>query len=409
MKTWKKIGLILLGILVIFSIWFYPKYKRLNLAMHLFDEDQIVHNFRSFDAVWPVSILEAPLNKHPYPKGNTMKLPEKFQYEDKEFNTKKFLEDSWTTGFLVIQNDSLVYENYYLGNTETTRNISWSMAKSVISALIGVAVEEGHIKSIEEPVETYTPELKGSAYEGVRIKDVLQMSTGVKFNEDYGDFFSDINRWGRGFAMGTSQDVFATTLERELEPGTVNHYVSINTHVLGMVLKRATGKTITDYMQEKLYNPLGMEFDGYWLLDGDKMEMVLGGLNLTLRDYAKVGSLFLNEGAFKGEQIVPKNWVQASTTPDAPHVQPGESFGYGYQWWIPKSEQGEYMAMGVYGQYIYINPATKTVIVKLSANPKYNDDDYLPSNDLLNVELFRAIASSLKPAEQSVDIENTID
>ncbi|MCX7550912.1 serine hydrolase domain-containing protein [Xanthomarina sp. F2636L] len=404
MKTWKKIALGLLFVLIVFAVWFYPKFKMLNLSMHLFEEDQIVHNFRSFDAVWPVSELEAPSTKHPYAKGTALDLPKSFQFDGETYNTNKFLEDSWTTGFLVIQNDSLVYENYYLGNTEATRNISWSMAKSVISALMGIAVEEGDIKSIEEPVDNYAPELKGSAYEGVRIKDVLQMSTGVKFNEDYGDFNSDINRWGRGFALGDSQDEFATTLERELEPGTVNHYVSINTHVLGMVLKRATGKTITEYMQEKLYNPLGMEYNGYWLLDGENMEMVLGGLNLTLRDYAKVGSLFINEGVFNGQQIVPKSWVEASTTPDAPHVQPGEGFGYGYQWWIPSSEQGEYMAMGVYGQYIYINPTTKTVIVKLSANPKYNDDSYIPSNDTSHIEMFRAIASSFKKDEADQEL-----
>ncbi|HLV15582.1 MAG TPA: serine hydrolase [Xanthomarina sp.] len=413
MKTWKKIGLVILAILVIFSIWFYPKYKMLNLTMHLFDEDQIVTNFRSFNSVWPVAVMKAPVNKHPFSKGEALELPKSFQLEGKEYNTDKFLEDSWTTGFLVIQNDSLVYENYYLGNTESTRNISWSMAKSVISALMGIAVEEGDIKSIEEAVEVYAPELKGSAYEGVRIKDVLQMSTGVKFNEDYGDFFSDINRWGRGFAMGNSQDAFASSLEREFNPGTVNHYVSINTHVLGMVLKKATGKTITDYMQEKLYNPLGMEYDGYWLLDGENMEMVLGGLNLTLRDYAKVGALFLNEGAFNGKQIVPKKWVEASTIPDAPHVQPSEGkFGYGYQWWIPQSDAGEYMAMGVYGQYIYINPTTKTVIVKLSANPKYNDKDYVPSGDPAHLKLFRAIASKaaiIDSPEVYEDIAEVID
>ncbi|MEO8934347.1 MAG: serine hydrolase [Xanthomarina sp.] len=408
MKTWKKIGLIFLAVLVILGIWFYPKYKMLNLTMHLFDEDQIVHNFRSFDAVWPVSTMKAPSIKHPFAKGKAVELPESFPYDGETYNTEKFLKDSWTTGFLIIQNDSLVYENYYLGNTESTRNISWSMAKSVISALMGIAVEEGDIKSIEEPVEAYVPELKGSAYDGVRIKDVLQMATGVKFNEDYGDFSSDINRWGRGFAMGKSQDAFAGTLGRELEPGTVNHYVSINTHVLGMILKRATGKTITAYMQEKLYNPLGMEYDGYWLLDGENMEMVLGGLNLTLRDYAKVGSLFLNEGSFKGEQIVPKSWVEDSTIPDGPHVQPGNGFGYGYQWWIPKSEQGEYMAMGVYGQYIYVNPTTKTVIVKLSANPKYNEKDYMPSNDGPHMALYRAISLPFLKVDTQEDMEDQV-
>ncbi|GGG40393.1 serine hydrolase domain-containing protein [Bizionia arctica] len=410
MKTWKKIGLVLLVILIIFGIWFYPKYKMLNLTMHLFEEDQIVHNFRSFETVWPVAIMEAPDNKFVYPKGTPLELPEDFQYDGTDYNTQKYIEDAWTTGLLVIQNDSLVYENYYLGNTESTRNISWSMAKSFISALIGIAVEEGDIKSIEENVEVYVPELKGSAYEGVRIKDVLQMSTGVAFNEDYGDFSSDINRWGRGFAMGGSQDEFAASLERELEPGTVNHYVSINTHVLGMILKRATGKPITEYMQEKLYNPLGMEYDGYWLLDGSNMEMVLGGLNLTLRDYAKAGTLFLNKGVFNGKQIVPETWIEDSTIPDGTHVQPSDdSLGYGYQWWIPESNQGEYMAMGVYGQYIYVNPTTNTVIVQLSANPKYNDKTNVPSTSFSHLALFRAIALPFQEVENIEDVEIIVE
>ena len=393
MKTWKKIALAILFVIVVLCIWFYPKYKMLNHVMHLFDEDRIVNNFRTFDSVWPVSVMEASAKKHIYPKGTFITLPDNFKYNGKAYNSVKFLEDSWATGFLVIQNDSLVFENYYLGNTESTRNISWSMAKSFISALMGIAIEEGFIKSIEQNVEDYVPELIGSSYEGVRIKDVLQMSTGVKFNEDYGDFNSDINRWGRGFALGGSQDEFAATLERDAEPGTINHYVSINTHVLGMIITRATGRTITDYMQEKLYTPLGMEYEGYWLLDGENMEMVLGGLNLTLRDYAKIGTLFLNNGNMNGDQIVSEEWVESSVTPDGAHVQPGKEFGYGFQWWIPEGNDGEFMAIGIYNQSIYVNPMTNTVVAKLSANPKFNDKSYVPSSHYSELELFRAIAS----------------
>lgn len=391
MKLSKKIILGLLALLVVAGIFFYPKYKVLNHTIHLFDEDQIVQNFRSFDATFPSSYLKAPATPHLYPKRQNIDLPEAFIFGGKNYNSQQFLKDSWATGFLVIQNDTIVFEEYYLGNTESSKNISWSMAKSFISALVGIAVEEGDIKSIMQTVEEYLPELKGTAYGDVRIKDVLQMSTGVKFNEDYGDYNSDINRWGRKFALGGSQDDFPATLEREIEPGTVNHYVSINTHVLGMILKKATGRTITDYMQEKLYAPLGMEFDGYWVTDNEGMEMALGGLNLTLRDYAKIGTLFLKKGNWKGQQIVAKEWVSASVTPDAPHLQPSETFGYGYQWWIPKSEVGEFMALGVYNQNIYINPTTNTIIVKLSANPKYNDPTYVPSNDMANLELYRSI------------------
>ena len=382
------------AVLLIGGFWAFPTVQSLYRAVHLFDEDRIVENFRSADQLGAISVMTASAEPRPYSSAISTELPKAFMFDGQALNTEQFLADSWTTGLLVIQHDKIVYETYSLGNSESTRTISWSMAKSFISAMIGIAVDEGSIASIEQPVDFYAPELKGSGYEGVRIKDVLQMSSGIAFNEDYGDFNSDINRWGRGFALGSPQDKFAASLTRGGEPGTLNHYVSIDTHVLSMVLSRATGKTVTQYMQEKLYEPLGMEYDGYWIIDGDGKEMALGGLNLTLRDFAKLGSLYLHDGALDGKQIVPAEWVAVSTAADAPHLQPGQDdFGYGYQWWLPLSEDGEYMAMGVYGQYIYVNPASNTVIVKLSANPHYNDLSYIPSSDYSHLAFFRSIGA----------------
>jgi len=346
---------------------------------------------------WPTAELEASNNPLVFPKAKSIELPSEFEYLGNKHSAEEFLKDSRTTGFLVIQNDSIVYEKYYLGNTETTQNISWSMAKSFISALIGIAVQEGHIESVMENVEVYCPNLKGSGYEGVRIKEVLQMSTGVGFNEDYGDFYSDINRWGRGFALGQSQDDFAATLKREIEPGTVNHYVSINTHVLGMILTAATGKTITEYMQEKLWSPAGMEHKAFWLIDGNNMEMALGGLNATLRDFAKIGSLYLHDGKLNGNQIVPNNWVRLSTQADSPHIQAKEGqLGYGYQWWLPYGTEKEFLAQGVYNQNVYVNPSTNTVIAKLSANHRFNENDFLPSHTGMALALFRKITKQFK-------------
>ena len=362
-------------VLLIGSFWALPTAQSLYRAVHLFDQDRIVENFRSADQLGAISTMSASSEPRPYSKGTAIELPEDFLFAEQSFNTAKFLADSWTTGLLVIQDDQIVHESYSLGHSESTRTISWSMAKSFISAMVGIAVDEGSIASIEQTVDTYAPELKGSGYDGVR-------------------FNSDINRWGRGFALGSPQDDFAASLTRGREPGTLNHYVSIDTHVLSMVLSRATGKSVTDYMQEKLYQPLGMEYDGYWIVDGDGKEMALGGLNLTLRDFAKLGSLYLHEGSLDGKPIVPAEWVALSTAADAPHIQPEENdFGYGYQWWLPLSEDGEYMAMGVYGQYIYVNPVNNTVIVKLSANPHYNDLSYIPSSDYSHLALFRSIAT----------------
>jgi CubicO group peptidase (beta-lactamase class C family) len=382
------------ALLVMGGFFALPTVQSLYRVVHLFDADRIVENFRSADQLGATRIMTASSEQRPYPSGAAIELPDGFIFDKQMLSTEQFLADSWTTGLLVIQDDRIVYERYSLGHSESTRTISWSMAKSFISAMIGIALDEGSIASIEQPVDFYVPELQGSGYETVRIKDVLQMSSGIAFNEDYGDFNSDINRWGRGFALGSPQDKFAASLTRGREPGTLNHYVSIDTHVLSMVLSRATDKSITGYMQEKLYQPLGMEYDGYWLVDGAGKEMALGGLNLTMRDFAKLGSLYLNHGELDGKQIVPANWIAASTVADAPHLQPAEGdFGYGYQWWLPLSDDGEYMAMGVYGQYIYINPSKSMVVVKLSANPRYNDISYVPSSDFSHLAFFRSIDS----------------
>lgn len=220
-------------------------------------------------------------------------------------------------------------------------------------------------------MDEYLPDLKGSGYEGVKIKDVLQMASGVKFNEDYGDFNSDINRWSRSFAWGASQAKFAATWKREVAPGTQCHYVSINTQVLGMIIVKATGKSLTQYLEEKIWKKIGMEYSGYWIVDDYGMEVALIGLNATLRDYAKFGQLYLKKGNWQGMQVVPGKWVIASATPNAPYLMPGKNiipdikFGYGYQWWIPESDEGEFMALGHSSQQIYINPATQTVTVKL--------------------------------------------
>lgn len=401
MKVLKYILLFLVVVIGVAGVYIYPKYQRGLVVAKALDQNNIAYTFLNMKEFFPYSELKAPEKKHIFPEGNKIKLPKDFNYQGINFNTPDYLDSTGTQGLLVIQNDTLVFEEYYHGQEQDTRHISWSVAKSFISAMFGIAIEEGHIKSIEQTVDEYLPELKGSGYEGVRIKDVLQMSSGVKFNEDYADQNSDINRWFRAFALGDSQDKFASTLVNEVKPGTVNHYVSINTHVLGMIIVRATGKSLTEYLQEKIWDKMEMEHDAYWVVDKKKMEMALGGLNVTLRDFAKLGTLFLHEGNWKGNQIVPRDWVKASVTPDAPHVMPDNSpgaepnFGYGYQWWIPNGSEGEFMAIGVFHQLIYINPTTKTVITKTSANPRFLDNSNIYSDERGSLELFRKIAHGI--------------
>lgn len=375
--------------------------RRAYFANELFSGADEVDNFRSMRTLFPVHEIARPATSIPLPAGTPVGLPASFDFNGNADPTDAFLESTDTTGLLILQDGQVVYERYWRGNDARTHWISWSVAKSFVSALVGIAVHEGAIASIEEPVTRYLPELAGSAYDGVRIKDVLQMSSGASWNEDYGDHDSDINRFGRAFAFGGSFDEFVRTLKREHPPGTFHRYNSMDTQVLGMLVRRTTHRTLAQYLQEKLWTPLGMESDAWWLTDDQGAEFAAGGLNATLRDYARLGLLYANGGACNGVQVVPADWVRASVTPDAPHLMPGQRdsasdiWGYGYQWWVPDTS-GNYSAVGIYNQFVYVSPSHRLVIAKTSANHAYGTT----SNDLSyreneHIAFFRAIEAAL--------------
>ena len=335
--------------------------------------------------------------------GARIELPAQYTYLGEPKDTETFLTETDTAALLVLQDGDVVFEEYWRTGGRDVTWLSMSVAKSFVSALIGIAVDEGHIDTIKDPVTKYVPTLAGSAYDGVRIKDILQMSSGARWNKDYSDPKSDINRFGRIFALGGSLNEFAATLTRENAPGTFNRYNSTDTQVLGMMLTEATGRSITDYMTEKLWHPMGAESEAWWLLDSEDMEMAFGGLNATARDYAKIGELYRLGGRLNGQQIVPEAWATSSVRPDAPHLLPGKDnpasdyeIGYGYQWWVPEGDEGEFSAIGVYNQFVFVNPTRGTVIVKLSANSDYGvTSDESSYRELETIELFRAINADL--------------
>ena len=380
----KKVIVGVLMILVALVAIYQKNLVRLYTAVTLYDQDKIANNFLTMYQSFNATVIDASTEPFYFPV-EAKALPDSFEYDNRAESTQAFIEDSQTTGLLVLKDGKIVYEDYWLGHEQGKQHISFSMAKSFVSALMGIAIEEDFVNSIEQAVTDYVPELMGSGYEGVSIKDVLQMSSGVGFNEDYGDFNSDINRFSRATAFGSSLDDFSASLKRERAPGTHHHYVSIDTQVLGMVLTRATGKSLTHYLSKKIWQPLGMQHQAFWLTDDHGMELALGGLNVSLRDYAKLGWLYLNQGTWTDkqgntQQIVPKQWVMDSITADAPHLVAGEnnpasssSFGYGYQWWLPLGAEDEFAAQGIYDQYIYIDPDQKLVIVKNSANYRFTD------------------------------------
>lgn len=374
--------------------------ERMQFVQSMFTGVEQYETLNRLAEIFPYHVIHASASPYSFPRGEAIELPQTYRFHGQRRDTQTFLEETDTASLFVLADGEVVYERYWLTGGPDIHWASWSVGKSFVSALVGIALQEGLIDSIEETVTDYVPSLAGSAYDGVRIKDVLQMSSGARWDEDYSDPESDIMRFGRAWGSGGSLNEFTATLVREREPGTYNYYNSMDTQALGMLLVAATGDTLSAYAEEKLWQPLGMEQDAYWITDDDGMELAAGGLQVVARDYAKLGQLYLDHGLWRGKQIVPQDWVHDSVTPDAPHIMPGRDpeypIGYGYQWWVPEGDAGEFSAIGIYNQFIYVNPAKSLVIVKLSANSGYGlTDDDSSWRELETFELFRAIGDSL--------------
>lgn len=378
-----RITLALVVAAVVVGLWKREEITRLLAVNSLFSEDKIVHNFSHMDQAFlttPVSRGDVPTTELAY--GPEFTPPSQ---------VNSWISDRDVTSLVVLKDGAIVYENYFKGTQPDDLRISWSVAKSYLSALVGILLDEGSIASLDQQVTEYAPSLAGTAYDGATISNVLQMASGVTFDEDYLDPSSDINKMGRAIALGGQLDMFTAALKDTFaKPGAQWQYVSIDTHVIGMVVRGATGRSVADLLSEKIIVPMGIEHEPYYVTDGAGVAFVLGGLNLTTRDYARMGQMFLQNGMYNGKQIVPANWVAASTAPSAPTAE-GE-IGYGYQWWIPKKARaGEFMAQGVYGQFIYINRADGVVVATNGADRKFRETGVSDHN----IETFRLISSAL--------------
>ncbi len=368
MRRW-ALRLLTILVLALVGLGFAERGRimRLQAAMTLFDQDKIVRNFSHMDTMFASTPLPSPPHvPSPLPNAPVALTPPAGL-------------DGWVarrniTALLVLHKGEVAYEQYYQGTGPDDLRISWSMAKSFLATLLGFSIMDGSIASIEDPVTKYAPSLKGSAYDGATILNVLNMATGVKFNEDYLDFWSDINKMGRIIAIGGSLDDYAASLkERDSEPGKAFHYVSMDTHVVGMVLRGATGRSVPDLLTERILTPLGLQSAPYYLTDSTGTAFVLGGLNMTTRDYARFGQMILQGGFWQGRELVPGNWIAEMTADSAPRGDDAEH--YGYQWWLPHdAHPGEVYARGVYGQYIWIDRAADTVVVVNAADTGFAGD-----------------------------------
>lgn len=374
--------------------------ERARFVGSLFTGVEVHEDFARVEEIFPAHRIEASDAPWTLPAGTPLDLPKTYHWQGEDRSVAALLEDTRTSALLVLEDGRIRHERYGWSGGPDVTWLSMSVGKSFVSALVGIALEEGLIESVRDPITRYVPELEGSAYDGVEIEDVLQMSSGARWNEDYSDPDSDIARYGRVWASGASLDDFTATLERAREPGTYNYYNSSDTQAIGMLLARVTGRSLAAYAEEKLWGPVGMANDAFWVTDDHGMEMAAGGLQVTARDYARFGQLYLQGGARDGKQIVPADWIRASLESDEAHLQPSAHpeypVGYGYQWWLPESDRGEFAAIGIYNQFIWIDPSRDLVIVKLSAYPAYGaTDDESAWRELESFEFFRAIAATL--------------
>ncbi|RYD52246.1 MAG: class C beta-lactamase-related serine hydrolase [Sphingobacteriales bacterium] len=301
-----------------------------------------------------------PPAPQPYQFAKALKplAPREITISGKTYPFEEYLRVNKTVAFLIIRNDTLLYEKYFSGYRQDSRVASFSMAKSFTSLLIGAAIQDGLIKSVDEPVTNYLPEMKDAGFDSVTIRHLLQMTSGLRFNENY---YSPAAH-AAAFYYGRHLRKRSLALKRSGTPGTAFDYTSGSTQLLGLILDRAlNGKTITQYCSEKLWSPLQTQYPAGWSIDQPKngIEKTFCCVNATAIDFAKVGKLMVEGGRFNGAPVIPEHWVRESMVPD---TTAGGARFYKYQWWLAP---GAVYANGHLGQFIFAFPEKKLIIVRL--------------------------------------------
>lgn len=344
----------------------------------------------------PVRIVHRGGSVQALPKRATVLPAIGFDDHGHHYDLYDYLSINRVAGLLVLKDGQIVLEDYELGIGPNTRWASFSMAKAVASTLVGAALVDGHIASLDDPVERYAPGLRGGVYAGVSIRQILTMSSGVRWTETYTDPKSDRRKLLELQLHGKPGDLlrYMSSLPRAAAAGSVWNYSTGETLVLGAVLEGATHRPLSDYLSEKIWSKVGMDQDATWWVDGPNgMGWGGSGIGATLRDYGRFGLIAANAGRVNGQPIVPPGWFDEA---GAPHVIGGKTLGYGYMWWIPPQSDpihvGAFDAQGIFGQSMYINPRERLVIVVLSARSKPSGATRFELDD---DAFFAAVASAL--------------
>lgn len=315
--------------------------------------------YRNVPLIRPTHVVSKGNRVGTLPGAPTIIDPSHFTYtfEGRVRTFEDYVTQMQVSGVLILQNGKIVLERYAAGHGPASTWTSFSVAKSVVSMLVGAALGDGSIRSLDDSVTHYVRALRGSAYDGVTIRQLLQMSSGVTWNENYDDPASDVSRFPGGFGIDTLL-ARMSRMPRRAPAGSVFNYNSGEIEIVGEVVRSATGRSLARYLSEKIWSPQGMEADAYWVTfrDGD-VELADCCLSGTLRDFGRLGLLALGDGvALNGKRLFLKGWMAESTSPSPANPE------YGYLWWL-LSPPGRYAAIGIHGQQIYVDPPNNLVVV----------------------------------------------
>lgn len=322
--------------------------------------EQQLAGYKNVERIYNTRSIPAGASTRALPKGAALS-DVSYEVEGARFNVDGFIKHNHVVGLLVIKNGKVALERYERGNDASTRWISFSVTKSIVSLLIGAAIQDGHITAITDPVTKYLPKLKGTVYEGVTVENVLQMASGVKWNENYADPDSDLGKTARFTAPQHIE--YLAARPRVAEPGARFNYNTGETHLVGAILRAAIGGHLAPYLSKKIWKPFGMQQEAVWpVLQKDGAEYGGCCIAATLRDYGRIGMFTLAKGKLEdGTEVLPKGWIERSTTPSKGYP------GYGYLWWL----SGEtYSAAGIFGQAIFVSPKDGLVIATHSMWPQ---------------------------------------
>ena len=330
--------------------------------------DKQAVGYRTIEAIYKTHTIKRGAKVHQLPKA-AHQIDPTFDYDGKSWTLDSYMTAYRVSGVLVLKDGKIVLERYGLGRKPTDRWTSFSVAKSVTSTLVGAAIQDGKIKGLGAPVTDYIPELKGSAYDGVTVRQMLMMSSGVKWNEDYVDPNSDVAQAGtKVLEPGVDPIVsYLRKLPRANPPGTKFNYNTGETDLVGILVSNAVGKPLATYASEKIWKPYGMERDAVWMTDLAGHERGGCCISMTLRDYGRVGQFILDGGKAGGKQVVPAGWTKEATARQIDNDSNDPGAGYGYFWWIRSADR--YDAVGIFGQAIATFPKDRVIVVVNSAWP----------------------------------------